>query len=74
MNRFSLVGIPEVFSEILFSVLHDEVYRIKMRYNILDVMLDDGLATDLEKWLRSSIGEWSHARTLSRCHDNEIHS
>ncbi len=38
-----------------------------------DIVFDDGLATYLEEWLRSIIREWSHTRSLSGCHDDEVH-
>ena len=42
--------------------------------NRLDVVLDDRLATDLEKGFWGIVGERSHTRSLSSCHDDEVHN
>ena len=41
--------------------------------NWLDIVFDDRLATYLEEWLRSIVGERSHTGSLSGCHDDEVH-
>jgi hypothetical protein len=39
----------------------------------LNIVFDDRLPTDLDKGLRSIVSEWSHTRSLSGCHDDEVH-
>ena len=70
---FSLVLTTKVFPETLRLVPYNHKNLIEILNNRLDIVFDDGLATDSEKWLRSIISERAHTRSFSGSHDDEVH-
>lgn len=74
VDGFPEDAITKILSEHLFFVLYDDIDRIKVLHDRLDIMFYEGFSADFEERLGGGISEWAHTGALSRSHDDEIHS
>lgn len=73
LDGFSEVIITEIFLKFLSFVLHNHENTVEIRNDFFDIVFDNRFSTDLEKWFRSGIGKWSHARAFSGRENDEVH-